>query len=80
MAEKDVTEKLLADYNDVFADIVNVLLFDGEQIVAADDLETVKALLEQAGMIFVAAMDEEGGPVTEHTERMQIIARECGKE
>ena len=42
MAEKDVTEKLLADYNDVFADIVNVLLFDGEQIVAADDLETVK--------------------------------------
>ena len=42
MAEKDVTEKLLADYNDVFADIVNVLLFDGKQIVAADDLETVK--------------------------------------
>ena len=42
MAEKDVTEKLLADYNDVFADIVNVLLFEGKQIVAADDLETVK--------------------------------------
>ena len=42
MAEKDVTEKLLADYNDVFADIVHVLLFDGKQIVAADDLETVK--------------------------------------
>ena len=42
MAEKDVTEKLLADYNDVFADIVNVLLFDGKQIVTADDLETVK--------------------------------------
>ena len=31
MAEKDVTEKLLADYNDVFADIVNVLLFDGKK-------------------------------------------------
>lgn len=43
MAEKDVTEKLLADYNDVFADIVNVLLFEGKQIVAADDLETVKS-------------------------------------
>ena len=26
----DTNQKLLADYNDVFADIVNVLLFDGE--------------------------------------------------
>ena len=42
MAEKDVLEKVLADYNDVFADIVNVLLFDGEQVVEPDDLETVK--------------------------------------
>ena len=42
MAEKDILEKVLADYNDVFADIVNVLLFDGEQVVNPDDLETVK--------------------------------------
>lgn len=42
MAEKDITEKILADYNDVFADIVNVLLFGGEQVVLADDLENVK--------------------------------------
>ena len=42
MAEKDVTEKILADYNDVFADIVNVLLFDGKQVVSAEDLENVK--------------------------------------
>lgn len=27
MGQKDITEKLLEDYNDVFADIVNVLLF-----------------------------------------------------
>lgn len=27
MGEKDLAEKILADYNDVFADIVNVLLF-----------------------------------------------------
>ena len=26
MGQKDITEKILADYNDVFADIVNVLL------------------------------------------------------
>ena len=42
MGEKDITEKILADYNDVFADIVNVLLFDGRQVVSSDDLETVK--------------------------------------
>ena len=29
MGEKDITEKILADYNDVFADIMNGLLFAG---------------------------------------------------
>ena len=33
MGEKDITEKLLEDYNDVFADIVNVLLFNGREEV-----------------------------------------------
>ena len=33
MGQKDVTEKLLEDYNDVFADILNVLLFDGKQVI-----------------------------------------------
>ena len=33
MAEKDVTEKTLEAYNDVFADIVNVFLFDGKRVV-----------------------------------------------
>lgn len=35
MAEKDVAEKILESYNDVFSDIVNVLLFDGKEVVAA---------------------------------------------
>ena len=39
MGEKDITEKLLEDYNDVFADIVNVLLFDGCEVVKEDSLE-----------------------------------------
>ena len=39
MAEKDTAEKILEAYNDVFSDIVNVLLFDGEKIVTANDLE-----------------------------------------
>lgn len=42
MAEKDVSEKLLEDYNDVFADIVNVLLFDGQQIIKPDELSSRK--------------------------------------
>jgi len=39
MGEKDIAEKVLEDYNDVFADIVNVLLFQGEQIVKPEQLE-----------------------------------------
>ena len=39
MAEKDITQKILESYNDVFADIVNVLLFDGEQVIHPDELE-----------------------------------------
>ena len=38
--EKDITEKLLADHNDVFADIINGLIFKGEQRIRPEDLET----------------------------------------
>ena len=40
MAEKDYLEKKLEDFNDVFSDIVNVLLFNGEHRVQEEDLET----------------------------------------
>ena len=33
MAQKDIIEKTLEGYNDVFADIVNGLLFDGEPVI-----------------------------------------------
>ena len=36
MAEKDASEKILESYNDVFSDIVNVLLFNGKQVLGAD--------------------------------------------
>jgi hypothetical protein len=39
LGEKDISEKILEDYNDVFADIVNVLLFDGKRIVKENQLE-----------------------------------------
>ncbi|MBO5069823.1 MAG: Rpn family recombination-promoting nuclease/putative transposase [Roseburia sp.] len=38
MGERDITEKTLADYNDVFADIVNVLAFEGKLKMDPKDL------------------------------------------
>ncbi len=38
MAEKDIAEKTLEAYNDVFADIINVLLFGGRLLVKEDEL------------------------------------------
>ncbi len=39
MSGKDTSEKILESYNDVFSDIVNVLLFHGRQVLAPDELE-----------------------------------------
>lgn len=39
MAQKDIAEKTLEAFPDVFADIVNVLLFSGRQVVKEDELE-----------------------------------------
>ena len=39
MGQKDITEKILEDYNDVFADIINGLLFDGVQEIKPEALE-----------------------------------------
>ena len=40
MPEKDFYEKKLEDFNDVFADILNVFLFSGNNTVQPDELET----------------------------------------
>lgn len=40
MGEKDKIEKLLEDYPDVFADIINVLVYQGEEIVKPEELRT----------------------------------------
>lgn len=40
MGEKDITEKILFDYNDVFADIINVLIYNGKEVVTEDSLES----------------------------------------
>lgn len=38
MGDKDLTEKTLEAYDDVFADIINVLLFNGKRLVCEKDL------------------------------------------
>lgn len=40
MGEKDIAEKNLEAFNDVFADIVNVLLFKGNKLMKENDLES----------------------------------------
>lgn len=39
MGQKDIGEKVLESFNDVFADIVNVLLFNGEPVITETELE-----------------------------------------
>ena len=42
MGQKDMSEKILEDYNDVFADIVNVFYFHGQQRVRPEALSPEK--------------------------------------
>ena len=53
MGEKDKVEKTLEAYNDVFADIVNVLLFNGANEVKEEDLidDTVHSIFKADGKI-----------------------------
>ena len=53
MAQKDITQKILEAYNDVFADIVNVLLFNGEKQIQPEELEDrgAKAFYKENGVL-----------------------------
>ena len=42
MGQKDKVEKLLEDYPDVFADIINVLIYDGKQVIKPQKLSETK--------------------------------------
>lgn len=39
--EKDILEKHLESYNDVFSDMMNVFIFDGDDVINENDLEDV---------------------------------------
>lgn len=53
--------------------------YEETHVQRAYEPDTIKQLLMEAGLTFVAATDEQGGPVTDTTERMYILARECQK-
>ena len=44
LGAKDIIEKQLEDYNEVFADIVNGLLFDGEDVVKESQLDDMQVV------------------------------------
>ena len=41
MGQKDIAEKILFDYDDVFSDIINALLYNGNQVLNPDSLTNV---------------------------------------
>ncbi len=44
MGEKDLTEKILEEHDDVFADIVNALLFGGREVIKPEELTAKSSL------------------------------------
>ena len=44
MAEKDISQKILEDKPDVFADIVNGLCFNGKEVIKPDELQDITSL------------------------------------
>jgi hypothetical protein len=41
LGQKDISEKILLDYNDVFSDIINGIVFEGAQTVLPESLENM---------------------------------------
>ena len=52
MKEKDIAEKILEDYPDVFADIVNGFLFSGNEVVKPEELEDMQLRSAYCGGLF----------------------------
>ena len=59
MGVQDITEKSLEGLPDVFADIVNVLLFNGRQVINPNTLSdsTVRSIYKAEGQIFEQERD-----------------------
>ena len=83
MGQKDITEKILMDYNDIFSDIINVLLFDGDRRVDPDSLESAGALSQyKADKRVIKHVDEVMKLLAVMTgdDRYEKVLQEEGKE
>ena len=78
MGEKDISEKLLIDYNDVFADIVNVCVFNGVEKIKQDDLE--KAAVYSQYKAEDGKLHQEGRDVAKYWKRKQMTIAMYGIE
>lgn len=52
MPDRDITEKHLKAYNDVFADIVNVLLLDGQRLSSLPSSSSSSSKAKPGGFAF----------------------------
>ena len=77
MAEKDMTEKTLEAYNDVFADIVNVLLFDGKRVVRPNALQDATTFSQYK---FADELHEQERDVAKYWKKGNIRLALCGLE
>lgn len=78
MGQKDITEKLLEDYNDVFADIVNVLLFRGNQIVKEESLKETKVKSQYKAE--AGKLHEQERDVAKYWQDGNVLVAICGLE
>ena len=78
MGQKDITEKLLEDYNDVFADIVNVLLFHGNRIVKEESLK--ETMVKSQYKAEAGKLHEQERDVAKYWQEGNALVAICGLE
>ena len=93
MGQKDISEKILVDYNDVFADIINVCVYDGEEEVKPDDpreIQHVDAVLkllsvmtgdrDYESLLYKCQREREVKNMCEVAQRLKREGREEGRQ
>ncbi len=72
MGQKDITGMILLDYNEIFSDIINVLMFNGENEVAPETLENAALAYvgeEKSNNAYpVKSIMDAGGVVDNHSD------------
>ena len=65
--QKDIAEKTLEDYNDVFADIMNVCLFKGKREVSVTELKDAKTVSAYEGRKGLRAQERDAAKFWENS-------------